>query len=108
MVDNRSTVNIILLRTLLLVGLTVDHLKHSSAVIQGFDQSEQRPLEKIAIKSLLRIRRLQKVYDHQSGYIVHCILRSAMDAQKCDCLLYVPPMCQIPTTGDTRNHNGGQ
>lgn len=51
MVDNGSVVNIIPLRTLLSVELTVDHLKHSSMVIQGFHQSEQRPLEKIAIKS---------------------------------------------------------
>lgn len=41
MVDNESAVNIIPLRTLLSVGLTVDHLKHSSMVIQGFDQSEK-------------------------------------------------------------------
>lgn len=51
MVDNGSAVNIIPLRTLLSVGLTVDHLKYSSLVFQGFEQIEQRPLEKIAIKS---------------------------------------------------------
>lgn len=51
MVDNGSAVNIIPLRKLLSIGLIVDHLKHSSMVIQGFDQSEQRPLGKIAIKS---------------------------------------------------------
>lgn len=51
MVDNGSAVNKISLRTLLSVGLAVDHLKHSSMVIQGFDQSEQRPPGKIAIKS---------------------------------------------------------
>lgn len=51
MVDNGSAVNIISLRALLSVGLIVDHLKHSSMVIQGCDQGEQKPLEKIAIKS---------------------------------------------------------
>lgn len=49
MVDNGSSVNIISW-TLLAVGLTVDHLKHSSTVTQGFDQGEQRPLRKITIK----------------------------------------------------------
>lgn len=37
MVDNGSASNIIPLRTLLMVGLTVDHLKSTSMIIEGFD-----------------------------------------------------------------------
>lgn len=44
MINNRLTVSIILVRTLLSLGRTVDHLKHNSMVIQGFDQSEQKLL----------------------------------------------------------------
>lgn len=51
MVDNGSAINIILLQMLLVVGLIVDHLKHTSTVIYSFDQSEQRRLGKIAVKS---------------------------------------------------------
>lgn len=51
--NNGSAVNIIPLRTLLAVELTVDHLKHTSTIIQGLDQSAQRPLGKFAIKSRL-------------------------------------------------------
>lgn len=50
MVKNRPTINIIPLCTLLAVGLTIDNLKHTSGHPR-LDQSEQRPLEKIAIKS---------------------------------------------------------
>lgn len=44
-------VNINLLWTLLLVGLTIVHLKPTSMVIQGFDQNKQHALGKVSIKT---------------------------------------------------------
>lgn len=41
----------ILSYTLLSARLTIDHIKPASMVIQGFDKSEQQPLEKIPIKT---------------------------------------------------------
>lgn len=44
-------VYIVPLQMLLAVGLTVDHFKYTSAVIQSFAQREQRSLGKIVIKT---------------------------------------------------------
>lgn len=39
MINKGLTVNIISLQTLLTVGLTVNHVKHTSRIIQELDQS---------------------------------------------------------------------
>lgn len=53
MVDNELTVNIISLRTLLSVGLSISHLKHASMVIQGFDDFVVIDMD-LAYNALLR------------------------------------------------------
>lgn len=54
MVDNGSTTTTLPKRTLLIIWLTPGHLQHSDLVVQGFNRSEQHPLEIFVIKTPFR------------------------------------------------------
>lgn len=82
-------------------GLNIDHLKHTNAVIQGFDQSEQRSLGKSTIKICFGdIEDFNEFLMHPSLYSStnHGCIRMPLS-------LHISPVGQISSTRRTKDDN---